>query len=189
MFSLLDHRFLCCFVCKVGLTKSGQSTLIGLQFNVGIKRVINVKGNLSQCNKCADLIEKMWVNLSSVAHHLDSCEALRVAANSQQMAAESQRKACQSTAVYLAKQRWVIKTQTCLMHDAYFAFICFFIQLQRELLDEEMQDQGCPNLELNRTELCSLLLNISYIVAFNRYYPKQMLRCRDFLDRCYILPH
>ncbi|KAA0719413.1 PWWP domain-containing protein MUM1L1 [Triplophysa tibetana] len=52
-----------------------------------------------------DLIETLWVNLSSGAHHLDSCEALRVAANSQQMAAESQRKACQSTASYLAKQR------------------------------------------------------------------------------------
>lgn len=51
-----------------------------------------------------DLIETLWVNLSSEAHHLDSCEALRVAANSQQMAAESQRKACQSTTIYLTKQ-------------------------------------------------------------------------------------
>ncbi|XP_057189076.1 uncharacterized protein LOC130553882 isoform X2 [Triplophysa rosa] len=52
-----------------------------------------------------DLIETLWVNLSSEAHHLDSCEALRVAANSQQMAAESRRKACQATAIHLAKQR------------------------------------------------------------------------------------
>ncbi|KAK9979167.1 hypothetical protein ABG768_012611 [Culter alburnus] len=50
------------------------------------------------------LIETLWVNLTSESHHLDSCAALRSAANSQQAAAESQRKACESKTTYLVKK-------------------------------------------------------------------------------------
>ncbi|KAK2900741.1 hypothetical protein Q8A67_008856 [Cirrhinus molitorella] len=50
------------------------------------------------------LIEILWVNLTSVSHHLDSCAALRDATSSQQVAAESQRKACESKTTYLVKQ-------------------------------------------------------------------------------------
>ncbi|CAM4590163.1 unnamed protein product [Leuciscus chuanchicus] len=50
------------------------------------------------------LFETLWVNLTSESHHLDLCEALRDAANSQQMAAESQRKACEYKTTYFVKQ-------------------------------------------------------------------------------------
>lgn len=52
----------------------------------------------------AALSEMLWVNLSSESHHLDSCAALRDSARSQQVAADSQRKACESKTAYLVKQ-------------------------------------------------------------------------------------
>lgn len=52
----------------------------------------------------AALIEILWVNLTSESHRLDSYAALRDSASSQQVAADSQRKACESKTVYLVKQ-------------------------------------------------------------------------------------
>ncbi|KAF4117518.1 hypothetical protein G5714_002071 [Onychostoma macrolepis] len=50
------------------------------------------------------LIDILWVNLTSGSHHLDSCAALRDSASSQQVAADSQRKACETKTAYLVKQ-------------------------------------------------------------------------------------
>lgn len=50
------------------------------------------------------LLETLWVNLTSGSHHLDSCAASQEAARSLQVAAESQRKACETKTTYLDKQ-------------------------------------------------------------------------------------
>lgn len=76
----------------------------------------------------AALIETLWVNLSSDSHHLDSCEALRDAANSQQVAAESQRKACEYKTTYLVKQMWVIIIQP-YRHKTFILQFHLFIYL------------------------------------------------------------
>ncbi|XP_051554475.1 uncharacterized protein LOC127441291 isoform X2 [Myxocyprinus asiaticus] len=57
------------------------------------------------------LIGTLWVHLTSEAHLLDSCAALRDAANSQQVAAESQRKACDSKTTHLGKQLQICKAE------------------------------------------------------------------------------
>ncbi|XP_055057667.2 uncharacterized protein [Misgurnus anguillicaudatus] len=72
--------------------------------NIRILHLDEYKGLSSMLAQQQALIETLWMNVSSEAHHLDSCAALRDAANSQQMAAESQRKACQTQTTYLAKQ-------------------------------------------------------------------------------------
>lgn len=115
----------------------------------------------------AALIETLWVNLTSESHHLDSCEALRDAANNQQMAAESLRKACEHETTYLVKKMWVIIIQP--TQDVYFTVHCliyFFIHFAERtarFMGEEPETSKTTEENYHREPLSIKYSSLAYI--------------------------